>query len=902
MLQCPSCAEPIGESSRVCPGCGTAVESYATRTGTPPRRPSPSPTPGSRRDPPGSSAVRAAPPTRPSRFVSGTLFAGRYRIVGPLGRGGMGEVYRAEDLRLGQPVALKFLPEALQDDADRHERLFGEVRLARQVSHPAVCRVYDVGEADGQPFLSMEYVDGEDLASLLRRIGRLPRDKALDIARQLCAGLAAAHDRDVLHRDLKPENVMLDGRGKVRITDFGLAVLAETLRGDDVRSGTPAYMSPEQLAGREATVRSDVYALGLVLYELFTGRRAFGGKSAAELARQHQEEEPARPSTLIDDLDPAVERAILRCLEKDPGLRPASALAVAAALPGGDPLAAALAAGETPSPELVAAAGAAEGLSPAAAWACLLVAAAGIAAFTLLARPINLFRAVPIEKTPAALEDRARELVRSLGYAAPPADTMTGFGVDADYMQYLTEHDRSPHRWNALAAGQPAALHFWYRQSPRPLVSTHYAGRVYWNNPPVVDSGMAGVRFDMQGRLLGFYAVPPQFDTAPGPAPAPDWTPLFTQARLDPSRFRPVTPEWTPPFYCDARAAWEGKYPDRPDVPIRLEAASYRGRPVFFQIVAPWTPPERMGALRLTREMRAAGIAGGALFLSLLVIACLLARRHLVAGRGDRSGAFRVAVYVVASGMLAWLLYAHHVLDFNAELGLASRSLGAVLVMAVVIWILYLAIEPYVRRRWPHTLISWTRMLGGSLYDPRVGRDILIGLAAGSAMAVYLTLMFRFPSLIGQPALPPSRAGLDALLGMREIAAEMIFGQVDAAAISMTVLLMILLLRRVMPEWLAAAAVVVLVTIPDALRSDLPLILTLSLSAVSLVLPTIILLRFGLLAAITTLYVVNQLAINYPFGPVLGGWMSGHAVVLLLVLAALAVFGFRAATSSRRFA
>ena len=246
----------------------------------PPRRASPSPSPAAV-----SSDSRTTPAPRQSRFVSGTLFAGRYRIVGLLGRGGMGEVYRADDLMLGQPMALKFLPEQLQDDPDRRERLFGEVRLARQVSHPAVCRVYDVGEADGQPFLSMEYVDGEDLASLLRRIGRLPRDKALEIARQICAGLAAAHDRDVLHRDLKPENVMLDGRGKVRITDFGLAMLAESLRGDDVRSGTPAYMSPEQLAGREATVRSDVYALGLVLYELFTGRRAFGGKSAVELAR-----------------------------------------------------------------------------------------------------------------------------------------------------------------------------------------------------------------------------------------------------------------------------------------------------------------------------------------------------------------------------------------------------------------------------------------------------------------------------------------------------------------------------------------------------------------------------------------------------------------------------------------
>jgi serine/threonine-protein kinase len=176
----------------------------------------------------------------------------------------MGEVYRADDLKLEQPVALKFLPPDLEADTGRLERLFGEVRMARQVSHSAVCRVWDIGEADGQHFLSMEFVDGENLSSLLRRIGRLPADKALDIAKQVSAGLAAAHEKGVLHRDLKPANVMLDGQGKVRITDFGLAGLAETLTDEDVRSGTPSFMSPEQLLGREVTVRSDIYALGLL--------------------------------------------------------------------------------------------------------------------------------------------------------------------------------------------------------------------------------------------------------------------------------------------------------------------------------------------------------------------------------------------------------------------------------------------------------------------------------------------------------------------------------------------------------------------------------------------------------------------------------------------------------------
>jgi serine/threonine protein kinase len=195
------------------------------------------------------------------RFPPGTLLGGRYRIVSLLGRGGMGEVYRATDLKLKQPVALKFLPEATARDPRQLARLHGEVRLARQISHPNVCRVYDIGELEGTAYLAMEYIDGEDLASLLRRIGRLPHDKALEISRRLCAGLAAAHDKGVVHRDLKPGNVMVDSRGQVFITDFGLASTARERDRTPVRSGTPVYMAPEQLAGREVSVQSD-HALG----------------------------------------------------------------------------------------------------------------------------------------------------------------------------------------------------------------------------------------------------------------------------------------------------------------------------------------------------------------------------------------------------------------------------------------------------------------------------------------------------------------------------------------------------------------------------------------------------------------------------------------------------------------
>ena len=257
-MQCPACRRDVPESSRYCPACGARVDASQA----------PTLTVAAAERLPSSDALDGA------QFIPGTMLAGRYRIVGLLGRGGMGEVYRAEDLKLGQAVALKFLPKEVTHRADRLARFHQEVRLARQVSHPNVCRVHDIGEAGGQHFLSMEYIDGEDLASLLRRIGRLPSDKALELARQLCAGLAAAHDRKVLHRDLKPANVLIDGRGRAHLADFGLADLTDQRRDAPEIAGTPGYMAPEQLEGREVTTRTDVYALGLVLYEMFTGKRA----------------------------------------------------------------------------------------------------------------------------------------------------------------------------------------------------------------------------------------------------------------------------------------------------------------------------------------------------------------------------------------------------------------------------------------------------------------------------------------------------------------------------------------------------------------------------------------------------------------------------------------------------
>src|SRR5262245_43180421 len=369
---------------------------------------------------------------RRGRFVTGQMLAGRYRIVSLLGRGGMGEVYKAEDLKLNQTVALKFLPSAVALDGGMLARFHNEVRIARQIAHPHVCRVYDIGEVEGMSFLSMEFIDGEDLSSLLRRIGRLPADKAVELARQLCAGLAAAHEAGVLHRDLKPANVMIDGRGKARITDFGLAVVSEELCGEEAMAGTPAYMAPEQLTRKEVTQRSDIYALGLTLYELFTGKRVFEAKSIQELISLHEKSTPPTPSSHVKDIDPLAERVILRCLEKDPKARPASAVQVALALPGGDPLQAALALGETPSPEMVAAAGANTGLRPAAAVACLLAVVIGLVTAVHFRSKTRLV-VTPFEHPPEFLSGKAREIIAQLGYPERPADSAHGFGYDHQY-------------------------------------------------------------------------------------------------------------------------------------------------------------------------------------------------------------------------------------------------------------------------------------------------------------------------------------------------------------------------------------------------------------------------------------------------------------------------------------
>jgi predicted Ser/Thr protein kinase len=830
------------------------------------------------------------------RFVTGTILAGRFRIVALLGRGGMGEVYRADDLTLDQPVALKFLPEKA-NDAERLERLRQEVKIARKVSHPNVCRVYDISEADGRHFLSMEYVDGEDLATLLRRIGRLPGDKALEVARKVCAGLAAAHDKGVLHRDLKPANVMLDGRGNVMITDFGLAAVAEQIEGGDVRSGTPAYMALEQLEGREVTTRSDIYSLGLVLYEIFTGKKAFDVKTMADALRSRSESALKSPSQLVSDLDPAVERAILRCLERDPAQRPASVLAVAAALPGGDPLAAALAAGETPSPQVVADAGEVTGISPRMALLDFVVAVVGL--LVVLAFGIRLSRIDQLGLLPPeVLSQKAREVLVRLGYPGVAADNAEGFSYAIDLDHYVEKQPGRPD-WSRVLASRPSLVSFWYRTSPRKMLVLHFQGDslipgvVTDADPPTTDSGMANLRLDGQGRLMSLQVIPPEKEEAPSEVALPDWQPLFAAAELDRARFRSVSPAWVSLAAADLREAWEGTWPDS-DQPLRVEAAAFHGRPVFFRLVGPWTRPSRMpspdeDSRQKTRALIVTVVGG-----FVLLGGIGLALRNYVRGRGDRRGAFRLGVFMFCSHLLLWLCRTHLVAGVEG-FGLFLVAMGDALFGAAMLWAVYLAIEPYVRRHWPQAIISWSRLLAGRLRDPLLGRDLLIGVLLGVVWCLVVEVsLLAIERLGGSPLL----GRLDYLRGGRFILGGWV-GQVVGSVQGTLLFFFVFFLFRVLLRrpWLATTAFVALFAASRTLGNEYTAVqIPTSIAVFGIV--AFVVVRFGLVSLATGLFTVD-LIINAPMPASFSNWYATSTAFVFLSVLALAAWGFYTSLGGR---
>jgi serine/threonine protein kinase/tetratricopeptide (TPR) repeat protein len=296
-IKCPKCETDNPDTSSFCSDCGSQLgpskESHIPHTKT--------------------------LETPIEELTTGSTFAGRYQIIEELGEGGMGKVYKALDKEINTKVALKLIKPEVAADEKAIKRFRNELKMARDISHKNVCRMYDLNQEEGTYYITMEYVPGEDLKSFIRRARQLTSGTTVSMARQICEGLTEAHGLGVVHRDLKPQNIMIDKEGNARIMDFGIARSLKTkgITGAGVMIGTPEYMSPEQVEGKGVDPRSDIYSLGVILYEMVTGRVPFEGETPLGIAMKHKSEAPADPRELNAQIPEDLSRVILRCMEKD---------------------------------------------------------------------------------------------------------------------------------------------------------------------------------------------------------------------------------------------------------------------------------------------------------------------------------------------------------------------------------------------------------------------------------------------------------------------------------------------------------------------------------------------------------------------------------------------------------
>jgi len=567
---------------------------------------------------------------------------------------------------------------------------------------------------------------------------------------------------------------------------------------------------------------------------------------------------------------------------------------VSAAMPGGDQLAAALAAGDTPSPEMVAAAGERSALRPAVGVGLVAFTLAMLAVLTMLSGRFAVFHRIPLPRSTDSLKDRAQELIERLGYTDSPADTAYAWDLNIEYLQWARPGQATPNPWPALSSGRTQTALFWYRTSPAPLQPSYSNNQPTQVDPPLTLSTMRLVRLDPNGRLLEFHAVPPQVEEPSPVAPtAADWAPLFEAAGLPLAAFHDVEPRWTPRSFADTRRAWEGPLPGVPEVTARVEAASYRGRPMYFSVLPPWTMPGRMVAPAANAVGNLLTALAVLIAFALLTVTLILARRHLRTGRGDRRGAFRTASVLFVVVCAGFLLRARVFSDLAVEYERLGLILAISIYNALNVWLFYIALEPYVRRFWPQLLIGWTRLISGYVRDPLVGRDVLLGVAAGTVGAFLIASRELAPHLLGlRPATPVLPSPL-ILLGARHVLAVALQIVRRALGNAMQCVGIVVFLKIVVKRTWLVLALSTIAILPIAMSGtfaaeQLSIELPIALLGIALVLT--VLLRFGLLSLFVTFYTFLLIE-AFPLTTDFSRPYAGTSVALLAAVAGLSVCG-----------
>jgi serine/threonine-protein kinase len=505
-------------------------------------------------------------------------------------------------------------------------------------------------------------------------------------------------------------------------------------------------------------------------------------------------------------------------------------------------------------------------------------------------------------------------MIERLGHATPGRDSAYGLEYDSEILRFGVEQG-SIRDWIAVSQTDTVPfIRFWYRENPAPLLATranmHYefsrvqAGRVSPTDPPLAP-GMITVQLDPHGRLLEFTAVPSDVEVRPGGReglPSVDWEEVLSLCGVNPATVTPTEPVRTPPVYCNTRAAWEGSFPGDSDVPMRIEACEESGKVVWVRAFGPWSVPGSADPAQPTAPVAAARTIDAIYGLALLLGGSLLALRNHRLRRCDSRGAFRLAVFVFTALLVSWALSADHAATIRDEVhSLLMFALAKYVFWTGLLWALYLALEPYVRRRWPDRIISWSRLLAGRWRDPLVGRDVLIGLAIGvvsvpllAGLNNALRAAFGLTSFIST-----DEVALTPLLGVSVVGGVAAGALVDAIRLSLVFLISPVLVQMLVRKlWIAALVVWLVLTAFVFWDSGIHTTWGFAYHGVWVAMFLVVAIRLGLLASAATWFSFWALSF-FPITSDMAKWYAEESLFGMLLLAGLGTVVFYTSLAGR---